>query len=165
MANAGIFLLRQFFITIPDELSEAARIDGCSEIGIFFRVVLPLARPALSVVALFAFMAAWNDYLGPLIFITQPQKYTLQLGLQAFQGSHLTEWNLLMAGNVMTWSHARALPPGAALIHPRHRDQGLKGNAVAQVTFEHVSKVFPPNKGAGVIAVDDLARGGRRRGS
>jgi multiple sugar transport system permease protein len=98
----NIFLLRQFFITIPDELSEAARIDGCSELGIFFRVILPLARPALSVVALFAFMGAWNDYLGPLIFIQTPEKYTLQLGLQALFGQlNATPWNLVMAASIL----------------------------------------------------------------
>ena len=98
----NIFLLRQFFMTIPDELSEAARIDGCSELGIFFRVILPLARPALSVVALFAFMGAWNDYLGPLIYIQDPGNYTLALGLQAFQSQQGgTPWHLVMAASIL----------------------------------------------------------------
>jgi len=98
----SVFLLRQFFVTIPDELSEAARIDGCSEIMIFFRIMLPLARPALAVVALFSFMAAWNDFLGPLNYIQDPQQYTLALGLQAFQSQHGgTEWNLLMAASLL----------------------------------------------------------------
>jgi multiple sugar transport system permease protein len=68
----NIFLLRQFFMTIPDELSESARIDGCSEWGIFSRIVLPLARPALAVVALFTFMGVWNDFLGPLVYLQYP---------------------------------------------------------------------------------------------
>jgi multiple sugar transport system permease protein len=98
----NIFLLRQFFVTIPDELSEAARIDGCSELAIFFRIMLPLARPALAVVALFAFMHAWNDFLGPLTYIQDPQQYTLSLGLQSFQSQHGgTEWNLLMAASLL----------------------------------------------------------------
>jgi multiple sugar transport system permease protein len=98
----SVFLLRQFFMTIPDELSEAARIDGCSELGIYFRIMLPLARPALAVVALFAFMHAWNDFLGPLNYIQDPQHYTLALGLQAFQSQHGgTEWNLLMAASLL----------------------------------------------------------------
>ncbi len=98
----NIFLLRQFFITIPDELSEAARIDGCSELGIFVRIILPLARPALAVVALFAFMGAWNDFLMPLIYIQHPQYYTLALGLQTFQSQHGgTTWNLLMAASLL----------------------------------------------------------------
>ena len=98
----SVFLLRQFFMTIPKELSEAARIDGCSEFGIFWRVVLPLARPALAVVALFAFMHAWNDFLGPLVYLQYPEQYTLALGLQAFQSQHGgTEWHLLMAASVL----------------------------------------------------------------
>ncbi len=98
----NIFLLRQFFITVPEELSEAARIDGCGELGIFFRVILPLARPALTVVALFSFMAVWNDYLGPLLYLQRPSQYTLSLGLQTFQSQHGgTEWNLLMAMSLL----------------------------------------------------------------
>lgn len=98
----NIFLLRQFFMTIPDELSEAARIDGCSEFGIFVKVILPLAKPALSVVALFTFMAVWNDFLGPLVYLQQPEQYTLALGLQVFQSQHGgTQWNQLMAASTM----------------------------------------------------------------
>jgi multiple sugar transport system permease protein len=77
-----IFMLRQFFMTLPEELSEAARIDGASELGIFFRIILPLAKPALAVVALFAFMGTWNDYLGPLIYINKYTMYPLALGIQ-----------------------------------------------------------------------------------
>jgi multiple sugar transport system permease protein len=98
----SVFLLRQFFMTIPKELSEAARIDGCSEFGIFWRVILPLARPALAVVALFAFLHAWNDFLGPLVYLQYPEQYTLALGLQSFQSQHGgTEWHLLMAASVL----------------------------------------------------------------
>jgi multiple sugar transport system permease protein len=99
----NIFLLRQFFMTIPDELSEAARIDGCSDLGIFWRIILPLSRPALSCVALFTFMHHWNDFLGPLIYLQDPQQYTLALGLQQLQGTQgtTTEWNVLMAGSVL----------------------------------------------------------------
>jgi multiple sugar transport system permease protein len=99
----NIFLLRQFFMTIPDELSEAARIDGCSELGIFFRVILPLSRPALSVVALFSFLWAWNAFLEPLIYIQRPEQYTLALGLASFQSQHGgTPFNLLMAASALT---------------------------------------------------------------
>ncbi|MCL6430606.1 MAG: carbohydrate ABC transporter permease [Anaerolineae bacterium] len=77
-----IFMLRQFFLTIPEELSDAARIDGAGELGILFRIILPLARPALTVVALFQFMGAWNDYLGPLIYINKDRLYPLALGIQ-----------------------------------------------------------------------------------
>jgi multiple sugar transport system permease protein len=99
----NIFLLRQFFMTIPDELSEAARIDGCSELGIFFRIILPLARPALWVVALFSFLWAWNAFLEPLIYIQRPEQYTLALGLASFQSQHGgTPFNLLMAASMLT---------------------------------------------------------------
>ena len=98
----NIFLLRQFFLTIPDDLSEAARIDGCSEFGIFWRIILPLARPALTVVALFAFMGIWNDYLGPLVYLQRAEQFTLALGLQNFQSQHGgTPWHLLMAASVL----------------------------------------------------------------
>ena len=97
-----IFLLRQFYMTIPEELSDAARIDGCSEFGIFWRVILPLSKPALGVVALFTFMWAWNDFLGPLIYLQDQNQYTLSLGLETFRGMHGgTEWHYLMAASVM----------------------------------------------------------------
>ncbi len=98
----NIFLLRQFFVRVPAELSEAARLDGCSELGIFWRVVLPQAKPALTVVALFAFMGVWNDYLGPLVYLQRPDQFTLALGLQNYQSQQGgTPWNLLMAASVM----------------------------------------------------------------
>ena len=98
----SIFLLRQFFRTIPMELSEAAKIDGASEFQIFTDVVVPLARPALAVVALFTFMGTWNDFLGPLIYLVDQGSFTLSLGLQAYQTQHGgTPWNLLMAASVM----------------------------------------------------------------
>lgn len=98
----NIFLLRQFFMTIPNELSDAARIDGCSEFGIFWRVILPLARPALAVVALFQFLFVWNDFLGPLIFLTEPETFTMALGLQQYQSQNGgSEWHLLMGASVL----------------------------------------------------------------
>jgi multiple sugar transport system permease protein len=98
----NIFLLRQFFMTIPDELSEAARIDGCSELGIFLRIILPLSKPALTVVALLSFMGTWNDFLGPLIYIQRPEQFTLALGLQNLQNQHGgTPWAQLMAASVL----------------------------------------------------------------
>jgi multiple sugar transport system permease protein len=98
----NVFLLRQFFMTIPKDLSEAARIDGCSELRIFWQIILPLCRPALMVVALFQFMATWNDFLGPLIFLTDQKDFTLALGLQFFQSQHGgTEWHYLMAASTL----------------------------------------------------------------
>lgn len=97
-AAFNIFLLRQFFKALPFELSEAAKIDGCSEWGIFWKVVLPLSKPALAVVALFTFMGTWNDFLGPLIYLLDQRTFTLALGLQFYQSQHGgTQWNMLMA--------------------------------------------------------------------
>ncbi|HZO86793.1 MAG TPA: carbohydrate ABC transporter permease [Chthonomonadaceae bacterium] len=98
-----IFLLRQFFLTIPQELSDAARIDGCSELGILWRILAPIARPALATVALLSFTAAWMDFTGPLIYLHDERTYTLAVGLLAFLGRHSGEWSLLMAAaTVMT---------------------------------------------------------------
>ncbi|HEY6567880.1 MAG TPA: carbohydrate ABC transporter permease [Actinomycetota bacterium] len=103
LANVfGIFMLTQFFRTLPIELEEAARIDGASRLKILFTIVLPLSAPALATLAVIQFMWTWNDFLWPLVTLYNEPAYTLQLGLQSFQGSHLTEWNLLMAGNVMS---------------------------------------------------------------
>ena len=97
-----VFLLRQFFMTIPRELSDAARIDGCSEFGIYWRIVLPLARPALAVVALFHFLYSWNDFMGPLIYLIDQKTFTLALGLQFYQSQHGgTQWNMLMAASTL----------------------------------------------------------------
>ncbi|MFN0011403.1 MAG: carbohydrate ABC transporter permease [Phycisphaerales bacterium] len=98
----NIFMLRQFFRSIPKELDEAATIDGCSEWGLFWRVILPLSRPALAVVALFHFIYVWNDFLGPLVFIRDQDQFTLAQGLQLYQGqAGMTPWNLLMAASTM----------------------------------------------------------------
>jgi len=94
-----VFLLRQFFRTIPNDLTEAARIDGAGEWRIFWKVMLPLARPALAVVALFQFLRTWNDFFGPLLYINDPSRYTLAYGLQQFVSSFDTKWALLMAAS------------------------------------------------------------------
>jgi multiple sugar transport system permease protein len=93
----NIFLLRQFFRTIPLELTEASRIDGATEWDNYWRVVLPLAKPALWTVGLFAFIGAWNDYLGPLIYLFDDRKYTLSLGLAMFRSQYSAEWGQMMA--------------------------------------------------------------------
>jgi multiple sugar transport system permease protein len=95
-----IFLLRQFFLTIPTELEDAARIDGCGSFGIYRHVILPLSKPALTAVALFSFMGHWNDFLGPLIYTQSEENKTLALGLSAFKGLHGTEYHLMMAASV-----------------------------------------------------------------
>ncbi len=98
----NIFLMRQFFRTIPEELSEAARIDGASEWRIFWTVILPLSKPVLAVVALFHFLFAWNDFLGPLLFLTRRQTYTLALALQQYQSQQGgVQWHYLMAASAV----------------------------------------------------------------
>jgi multiple sugar transport system permease protein len=92
-----VFLLRQFYRTVPRDLIEAARLDGCGELGIWARVMLPLSKPALAVVALFTFMWTWNDFLGPLIYLMEDRKYTLSIGLAMFQGQYHGEWGQMMA--------------------------------------------------------------------
>jgi multiple sugar transport system permease protein len=97
-----IFMLRQFFLTIPKDLSEAAKLDGCSEFDIYRRIIMPLSKPALAMVGLWTFMNSWNDFLGPLVYLQRPEQYTLALGLQTFQSQHGgTEWQLLMAASVL----------------------------------------------------------------
>jgi multiple sugar transport system permease protein len=98
----SIFLLRQFFMTIPEELSDAARVDGASEFQIMTRVIVPLAKPAIAAVALFNFLYNWNDLFSPLLFVGNNQHlWTLTLGLTEFQQRHGTEWNLTMAMSIM----------------------------------------------------------------
>lgn len=96
-----IFLLRQFFMTIPMELSEAARMDGASEFRIYSSIILPLAKPALATVAIFEFIARWRDYLGPLIYLSDQKLYTLSLGLHQYSSQYGREWGLLMAASVL----------------------------------------------------------------
>jgi multiple sugar transport system permease protein len=96
------FLLRQFFLSIPPELDDAARIDGCSSWGIFWRIIMPLSKPALMAVSIFVFNATWNEFLAPLIYLHSPQNYTIALGLRQFQSEHGPEWHLVMAASLLT---------------------------------------------------------------
>lgn len=96
-----IFLLRQFFMNLPRDLEDAARIDGASELRIYARVVLPLVVPGILTVALFRFMNSWNDFLGPLLYLSDETKYTLSIGLQMFTTQYKTEWALLMAASLL----------------------------------------------------------------
>lgn len=97
----SIFMLRQFFLGIPQELSDAARIDGCSEFGIFWRIMLPLAKPPLAAISLFTFMGCWTDFQNPLIYLQNEKYFTLAIGLSSFLGRHTGEWNLLMAASAV----------------------------------------------------------------
>jgi multiple sugar transport system permease protein len=96
-----IFLLRQFFKGLPKDLEDAARIDGCSEFSIYSKVFLPLCRPAILTVAIFQLLNSWNDFTGPLIYLTKAKMYTLQIGLQQFKSVHITNWPPMMAASVL----------------------------------------------------------------
>jgi alpha-1,4-digalacturonate transport system permease protein len=98
----GVFLLRQYMLTIPDELLEAARMDNASEWRIYWKIILPLAAPAMAVLAIFSFMWRWNDFLWPLIVLSKSEKFTLQLALNSFQGELNTQWHYLLAMTVIT---------------------------------------------------------------
>ncbi|MFG1872546.1 carbohydrate ABC transporter permease [Micromonospora arborensis] len=98
----GVFLMKQFYETIPEELSEAARVDGLSEYGIYRRIILPLSRPALASLALLTFTTTWNDYLGPLIYLRSPELRTIQLGLNTFISQYNAEYALIMTGSVLS---------------------------------------------------------------
>jgi len=101
-ANAyDVFLLRQFFRTIPEEMCDAARVDGASEWQIFTRLIIPLSVPVLATVTVFTFLWAWNDFTGPLLFLTSPRNFTMALGLQDFQSQRTMVWNQLMAASVV----------------------------------------------------------------
>ncbi|MGE5551962.1 MAG: carbohydrate ABC transporter permease [Bacteroidota bacterium] len=97
----NVFLLRQFFMTIPLEMDDAARMDGCGSWGIFWRIIMPLSKPALGIIAVFTFMREWRDFLGPLIYLSSEVKYTLALGLNAFRHQYFIEWNWLLAAAVV----------------------------------------------------------------
>ena len=98
----GVFLMRQFYTSIPDELCEAARIDGLTEYGIYFRVVLPLAKGGIATLIISSFVTVWNDFMGPLIYLSSLEKKTLQLGLRMFISQYSSEYNLIMAASIVS---------------------------------------------------------------
>ena len=126
-----IFLMRQFMMTLPKELDDAARIDGASEWGIFWRIAVPLSKPAILTVAIFEIIHTWHDFIGPLVYLRHPTKYTLSIGLRLYFTQYGAEWGLLMAAAAMfTIPHGDLLLLRAALLHRRHhvdRAQGLAG--------------------------------------
>lgn len=98
----GVFMMKQFYEGIPDDLCEAARIDGMNEYRIYSTIMLPLSKPALSTLTIFTFVATWNDYLGPLIYLKSPEKKTIQLGLKMFISQYSSDYGLIMAGSVIS---------------------------------------------------------------
>jgi multiple sugar transport system permease protein len=118
----GTFLLRQFFLTIPQELEESARIDGAGAVRVFTRIMLPLAKPALAVLAVFTFINYWNSFLWPLIIINSvDRKATVPLGLQLFFGQQGTQWNLVMAASVISMAPTTAL----LIVLQKHLVRGI----------------------------------------
>jgi multiple sugar transport system permease protein len=123
----GVFLLRQFFMTIPPELEEAARIDGCGSLGVYRHVMLPLAQPAMATLGIFTFMGTWNAFEGPLIFTQSLEMRTLPIGITIFQGRYQTEYGPMMAAAVLA-----ALPVSAAfLLFQRHIIKGISLTGLA----------------------------------
>ena len=102
MPSRSVTMMRQFFNTMPEELADAGRVDGASEFVIFWRVMLPLVKPALIVMAVFTFLWTWHDFFGPLIYLNKQEEYPLSLGLYAFRSRRSTEWGLMMAGATLT---------------------------------------------------------------
>ncbi|MEV0620032.1 carbohydrate ABC transporter permease [Nonomuraea sp. NPDC050404] len=98
----GVFLMRQYYMSIPDDLCEAARIDGLSEYGIYWRIMLPLSKPALASLALLTFVNTWNDYMGPFIYLTSNELWTVQLGLRSFVGQYEADYAMMMTGAVLS---------------------------------------------------------------
>jgi multiple sugar transport system permease protein len=98
----GVFLVRQFYLSIPNELLDAARIDSLSEYGIYFRIVLPLSKPVLATLSIFTFVSVWNDFMGPMIYFNSRNKITIPLGIRMFIGQYATEYGLIMAASVVS---------------------------------------------------------------
>lgn len=98
----GVFLMRQFFISIPNEMMEAARIDGTNEGGVFFRIMMPLCKSQIAILAIFSFRWRWNDYIWPLLALADPDKYTLQLALRTLSGAESVDWTILLSTSVLT---------------------------------------------------------------
>ena len=122
----GVFMLRQYMVTLPDDLIEAARMDNASEWRIYWRIVLPLSAPALAVLAIFSVMWRWNEFLWPMVVLNQSRKFTLQLALNSFQGELATQWNYLLAMTVLTLVPVTVI----FLFLQRHITQGIASAGV-----------------------------------
>ncbi|MFA6093688.1 MAG: carbohydrate ABC transporter permease [Elusimicrobiota bacterium] len=124
----AIFMLRQFMMDIPEEILEAARVDGCSETAIFFRIMLPLCRPVIATLAIFSFIGSWNEFLWPLIIMLREDRYTLPVALANLNGQYNTDWGLLMAGAVVVVIPAILV----FLLAQKHYIQGIAAGAVKE---------------------------------
>ncbi len=97
----SIFLFRQYFMTLPRSMDEAALVDGASRLLVYWRVLMPLSKPVIATTAIFAFLGRWNDFMGPLIYLSSREKFTLSIGLASFQGQYSMQWNLMMAASLV----------------------------------------------------------------
>ncbi len=122
----GVFLLRQYMLSLPDELLDAARMDNASEWRLFWRIVLPLSAPALAVLAIFSVMWRWNDFLWPMVVLNRSEQFTLQLALNSFQGELTTSWNLLLAMTMLTLLPVTLI----FLVLQKHITQGIASSGV-----------------------------------
>jgi alpha-1,4-digalacturonate transport system permease protein len=102
LTATGVLMFRAFFLTVPDELVEAARIDGAKELGIFFRIMVPISRPIMLTLAIFSFQWRWNDYIWPLLVLNDPSKFTLQIGIQSIVGAQNVNWSVLLGASVIS---------------------------------------------------------------
>ncbi|GAA4080379.1 carbohydrate ABC transporter permease [Streptomyces shaanxiensis] len=102
LTATGCFMFRQFFLTVPDELIEAARIDGAKELSIFLRIMVPLSRPIMLTLAILSFQWRWNDYIWPLLMLNDPEKFTVQIGIQSLVGAQNINWSVLLGGSVIS---------------------------------------------------------------
>jgi multiple sugar transport system permease protein len=114
-----IFMMRQYLLTIPQEISQAGYIDGATEFQIFYRLILPLMKPVIAVVAIFTALGSWNDFLGPLIYLQNQKMYTLSIGLQFFRSQHEVEYSLLMASNIQVYAETGLSAPILFLLPPK----------------------------------------------
>ncbi len=124
----AIFMLRQFMMEIPEEILEAARVDGCSEAMIFFKIMLPLCRPIIATLVIFTFIGSWNEFLWPLIIMLREDRYTLPVALANLNGQYFTDWGLLMAGAVIVVIPAIAV----FLMAQKHYIQGIAAGSVKE---------------------------------
>ncbi|GAB3005191.1 carbohydrate ABC transporter permease [Streptomyces pseudoechinosporeus] len=102
LTATGCFMFRQFFLTVPDELVEAARIDGARELSIFLRIMVPISRPIMLTLAILSFQWRWNDYIWPLLMLNDPNKFTVQIGIQSLVGAQNINWSVVLGGSVIT---------------------------------------------------------------
>jgi alpha-1,4-digalacturonate transport system permease protein len=102
LTATGCFMFRQFFLTVPDELIEAARIDGARELSIFLRIMVPISRPIMLTLAILSFQWRWNDYIWPLLMLNDPEKFTVQIGIQSLVGAQNINWSVLLGGSVIS---------------------------------------------------------------